>query len=98
VGTKNYVSIHKIFTKIRLGSYTSSCWFRGNNATFSFEFSWLKIEGFYDMFSREWENINFGDSPLEQWQNKIRHLAIIFEVGLEIKVGYIKRKKFYFKS
>ena len=46
----------------------------GNRSIFSFELSWLRQEGFYDMVSHEWMSISEGASPVERWQNKIRHL------------------------
>ena len=46
----------------------------GNKAMFSFELSWLRKEGFYDLITREWNSVTTGSSPIERWQNKIRHL------------------------
>ena len=46
----------------------------GNKAIFSFELSWLRKEGFYDLITREWNSVTTGSSPIERWQNKIRHL------------------------
>ena len=46
----------------------------GNKATFSFELSWLRQEGFSEMVTREWAAVNHGDTPMVVWQNKIRHL------------------------
>jgi hypothetical protein len=46
----------------------------GNKSKFSFEVSWLKMEGFIDMVSKEWSSISFGANPMEKWQNKIRHV------------------------
>jgi hypothetical protein len=48
--------------------------FIGNNAIFSFELAWLKIDGFFEMVAREWASISVGDNAMEIWQNKIRHL------------------------
>ena len=48
--------------------------FTGNSSRFSFELSWLRQEGFYDLIAREWNAIQTGNSPIERWQNKIRHL------------------------
>ena len=45
-----------------------------NKSAFSFELSWLRKEGFYDMICREWMSVTSGESPVERWQNKIRHL------------------------
>ena len=46
----------------------------GNRSLFSFELSWLRHEGFYDLVKKEWLSIDQGASPVERWQNKIRHL------------------------
>lgn len=46
----------------------------GNRAQFSFELSWLNEEGFYDMIAAEWASVTSGHTPIELWQNKIRHL------------------------
>ena len=46
----------------------------GNKAHFSFELAWLRQDGFYDMVAAEWNAVNKGASPIEVWQNKIRHL------------------------
>ena len=46
----------------------------GNKANFSFELSWLRKEGFYEMISKEWASVTAGETPVERWQNKIRHL------------------------
>jgi hypothetical protein len=46
----------------------------GNRAQFSFELSWLRIEGFAHIIKREWNSITYGNSPMDTWQKKIRHL------------------------
>jgi hypothetical protein len=46
----------------------------GNKVNFSFELSWLKIEGFKEVVIREWLSIPRVDNPMLNWQNKIRHL------------------------
>jgi hypothetical protein len=46
----------------------------GNKAQFSFELSWIKQEGFYDMIAHEWASVTKGADPMEKWQYKIRHL------------------------
>ena len=46
----------------------------GNRSLFSFELSWLRQDGFYDMVRHEWMSISVGASSVERWQNKIRHL------------------------
>ena len=46
----------------------------GNKNNFSFEVSWFEREGFLDLIAREWAKVSGGRSPIERWQNKIRHL------------------------
>jgi exonuclease III len=46
----------------------------GNKVGFSFELSWLKRDGFYDMVAHQWNAIHCGKTPMEVWQNKVRHL------------------------
>jgi hypothetical protein len=45
-----------------------------NKPKFSFELSWLKQDGFFDMLSKEWISIMSGANSMEKWQNKIRHI------------------------
>jgi hypothetical protein len=46
----------------------------GNKSLFYFELSWLRQDGFLDMVKKEWLSVPTGASPMENWQNKIRHL------------------------
>ena len=47
----------------------------GNKSLFSFELAWLRPEGFYEMVVRaEWMSVSVGLTPIEKWQNKIRHV------------------------
>jgi hypothetical protein len=46
----------------------------GNKPKFSFELSWLKQDGFFEMISKERASINSGANPMEKWQNKICHI------------------------
>ena len=46
----------------------------GNKSHFSFELSWLRLEGFFEMVAHEWISTVGGSTPIERWQNKIRHL------------------------
>jgi hypothetical protein len=48
--------------------------FKGNKFHFSFELAWLKQDGFAEMVAKEWSSISGGNSPIEVWQYKIRHL------------------------
>lgn len=46
----------------------------GNKHGFSFESSWFTREGFMDMVAREWNRELRGETSVERWQDKIRHL------------------------
>jgi hypothetical protein len=46
----------------------------GRSMLFSFELSWLKQEGFFDMVKNLWESTHSGDSPIDKWQNKNQSL------------------------
>jgi hypothetical protein len=45
-----------------------------NKAHFSFELSWFRQDGFYDLVKNEWLSVPNGGNPVENWQNKVRHL------------------------
>ena len=47
---------------------------KGNKNHFSFELSWMRHEGFYEMVAKEWGSVVHGNSPTDIWQNKVRHL------------------------
>ena len=65
----------------------------GNTARFSFELSWLRMEGFYEMVAAEWANYVKGDSPIEIWQNKIRHLRRYLKDWAKNQSGKYKKEK-----
>jgi hypothetical protein len=46
----------------------------GNKARFAFELAWLEQDGFYELVAAEWAAGPVGKSPIQTWQNKIRHL------------------------
>jgi hypothetical protein len=46
----------------------------GNKNHFSFELSWMRHEGFYELVTNEWNSIQFGTNPVGRWQNKMHHL------------------------
>jgi hypothetical protein len=46
----------------------------GNKVVFSFELSWLKMEGFKEVVVRELLSVPRVDNPMLNWQNKICHL------------------------
>jgi mannosylglycoprotein endo-beta-mannosidase len=47
----------------------------GNRSQFSFELSWLRLEGFAEIIKSEWKSISHGTSSMDVWQNKIRQLG-----------------------
>jgi hypothetical protein len=53
----------------------------GNKPHFSFELSWLMQDGFCEMTKNKWDSAFQGGSPLETWQNKIRHMRHFLKDG-----------------
>ncbi|KAJ1295357.1 hypothetical protein BS78_01G217600 [Paspalum vaginatum] len=46
----------------------------GGTPLFKFELGWFLRDDFFDMVKDIWTSTNFGQTPLERWQNKIRRL------------------------
>jgi hypothetical protein len=65
----------------------------GNKAQFSFELSWLREDGFHEMIKREWNASVSGSSPIEIWQNKIRHLRRFLRGWTKNRSGAYKKEK-----
>ena len=65
----------------------------GNKNTFSFETSWFEREGFLDIVAREWARESRGRSPVERWQNKIRHLRCFLRGWAKHLSGVYKVEK-----
>ena len=65
----------------------------GNIARFSFELAWLRMEGFYEMVAAEWSAPAKGNSPIEVWQNKIRHLRRFLKGWAKNQSGKYKKEK-----
>src|SRR6266498_3338974 len=65
----------------------------GNKAHFSFELSWFRHEGFYEMVAAEWAAVSKGDTPIERWQNKIRHLRRFLKGWAKNLSGKYKKEK-----
>ena len=65
----------------------------GNKNIFSFELSWFDREGFFELIAREWAKDSGGRSPIERWQNKIRHLRRFFRGWAKHTHGIYKAKK-----
>jgi hypothetical protein len=41
------------------------------------------------MVAQEWDAISYGNTPMERWQNNIRHLHNLLRFGLGMKVAVI---------
>ena len=65
----------------------------GKKAHFSFELSWLRQEGFYEMIAAEWAAVSRGDTPIERWQNKIRHLRRFLKGWAKNLSGKYRKEK-----
>jgi exonuclease III len=63
------------------------------NATFSFELSWLRQEGFIEMVKNEWRSVHHASSPMETWQLKIRHLRQFLRGWARNTSGDYKKEK-----
>ena len=65
----------------------------GNKNIFSFEPSRFEREGFLDLIAREWAAESRGDSNLERWQYKIRHLRQFLRGWAKNESGIYKAEK-----
>jgi hypothetical protein len=63
----------------------------GKNNHFSFELSWLRKEGFFEMVRDKW--VSAGDSPVDTWQNKIRCLRQFLREWARNMSGEYKKEK-----
>jgi transposase len=65
----------------------------GNKARFSFEISWLEQEGFHDMIAAKWAAGPVGKTPIQTWQNRIRHLHRFLRGWAKNLSGKYKKEK-----
>ena len=65
----------------------------GNKPHFSFELSWLNHDGFYEIVAAEWDAVTKGLTPIERWQNKIRHLRRYLKGWAKNLSGKYKKEK-----
>jgi len=65
----------------------------GNKNHFSFELSWMRQDGFFEMVKNEWNAIHSGNSPTERWQNKMRHLRQFLRGWAKNLSGIYKEKE-----
>src|SRR6266498_728808 len=49
--------------------------------------------GFYEMVAAEWAAVSKGDTPIERWQNKIRHLRRFLKGWAKNMSGKYKKEK-----
>jgi hypothetical protein len=50
-------------------------------------------DGFADLVAKEWNAIHFGNSPIERWKNKIRHLRQYLCGWAKTLSGFYKKRK-----
>jgi hypothetical protein len=65
----------------------------GNKPKFSFELHWLKQEGFYDMIVREWNSVVQGETPMDVWLNKLRHIRRFLKGWAKNQIRNYKKKR-----
>ena len=65
----------------------------GNASSFSFELSWLREDGFKELIQREWNTFTHGNSPIEIWKNKIRHVRRFLKGWAKNQSGKYKMAK-----
>uniref|UniRef100_A0A453PHD6 Uncharacterized protein n=1 Tax=Aegilops tauschii subsp. strangulata TaxID=200361 RepID=A0A453PHD6_AEGTS len=64
----------------------------GNKILFSFELRWFEKENFLDIIAREWVKPVSGNSNVERWQNKIRHIRQFLRGWAKNESGIYKRE------
>jgi hypothetical protein len=65
----------------------------GNKAHFSFELSWFRQDGFSDLVKKEWLSLPNVGNPIENWQNKIRHLRSFLRGWAKNMISFYKSEK-----
>jgi hypothetical protein len=65
----------------------------GKNSHFLFELSWLRQEGFFELVKREWCSVDLGITPVDKWQNKVRHLRQFLRGWARNLNGEYKKEK-----
>jgi hypothetical protein len=65
----------------------------GKKSRFSFELAWLEQEGFDELIAAEWAAGPIGKSPIQTWQNKIRHLRCFLRGWAKNLSGKYKKEK-----
>jgi hypothetical protein len=65
----------------------------GNKMRFSFELSWFEQDGFDELVATEWAAGPIGKTPMQTWQNKIRHLRRFLRGWAKNLSGKYKKEK-----
>jgi hypothetical protein len=65
----------------------------GKNNHFSFELSWLKKDGFYDLVKDMWLTCGTASSPIETWQLKVRQLRQFLRGWARNLAGVYKKER-----
>jgi hypothetical protein len=77
----------------RSGSDHTPLLIDSGKAQFSFKLSWLREDSFYEMIKRGWNVVTQGNTPIEVWQNKIRHLRRFLRGWAKYRSGVYKKEK-----
>ena len=72
---------------------TGSSPHQNKQPTFKFERGWLIRDGFFDMVAKLWQSETRGNTALEKWQNKIRHLRQYLRGCAKHTAGAYKKEK-----
>jgi predicted secreted Zn-dependent protease len=71
---------------------------KGNTYQFKFKLGWLTRDGFHDMVAKVWQRASRGNSPMQQWQNKIRAIRRWLRGWAKNLVGENKKKEILLAS
>ena len=64
-----------------------------NKPHFSFELSWFSQDGFIEMVAAEWRSVCEGNTLMDKWLNKIRHLRRFLKGWAQNLSGKYKKRK-----
>jgi len=67
--------------------------FRRNQPEFKFELSWLLKKDFFEMVARVWKSVDYRDTPMKKWQNKIRRLRQFLRGWAKNENGNLNKEK-----
>jgi len=66
---------------------------RINQPEFKFELSWLLKKDFVQAVARVWKSVDYGDTPMKKWQNKIRRLRQFLRGWAKNENGNLNKEK-----